>query len=280
MRRCVDCVHCLLLLFRLFSRVVVAKIRFVPTCFKQRRHLTGNSERLLIVLVGLPARGKSFIARKLLNYLTWRGNKCQIFNVGKYRRQAATELLSHEEHDHHVDAQGKRQKVGACDADFFDDSNATAAKLRQKAAEVALRDALEWLEEDTTTTTASSSCCGDSVSNSSLLSLDDSTGTCSLDPFTSGHTSHSARRQTQRIAIFDATNSTRERRRWILQECAKASEASGNRTGVVFVESICDDKELLAENFNAKISSCPDFEDVSQRRRKKETSKIRISLVA
>jgi predicted kinase len=206
----------------------------------------------LIVLVGLPARGKSFIARKLLNYLTWRGNKCQIFNVGKYRRQAAAELR-HEEHDHHADASGKRQKVGACDADFFDDSNEAASKLRQRAAEVALRDTLEWLEDN------------GSNGDSSLSSLISDESLSSLDSFTSGHTSHSARRQTQRIAIFDATNSTRERRRWILQECAKASEASGKRTGVVFVESICDDKELLAENFNVKISSCPDFEDVSEK---------------
>lgn len=200
---------------------------------EKRRHLTNNSERLLIVMVGLPARGKSFVARKLLTYLTWRGNKCQIFNVGKYRRQAAAEL-SHQDHDHFKDTEGNRQKVGACDANFFDDTNQAAAKLRQKAAEVALRDALEWLEEEDNITMAESD------------------------------TSHTMRRQYQRVAIFDATNSTKERRRWILQQCAQANEVSGKQTGVFFVESICNDRELLEENFNFKISSCPDFVGVEK----------------
>jgi len=198
---------------------------------EKRRHLTSNSERLLIVLVGLPARGKSFVARKLLAYLTWRGNQCRIFNVGKYRREAAA-ALSHEEHDHFEDADGKRQKVGACDANFFDDSNESAAKLRQHAAELALKDALVWLEDNY------------------MPEKED--------------TSHTLRRQYQRVAIFDATNSTKERRAWILRQCAKAHEVSGKVTGVVFVESICNDKELLEENMDVKIKTCPDFDDMSR----------------
>ena len=171
------------------------------------------------------------MARKLLNYLTWRGNKCQIFNVGKYRREAAAEL-AHGAHDHFEDADGKRQKVGACDANFFDDSNEFAAKLRQKVAEMALKDALEWLEDV------------------QMPETEDTT--------------HSLRRQYQRVAIFDATNSTRARRKWILEQCAKANEASGKVTGVVFVESICNDKELLEENMNVKISTCPDFDNMTR----------------
>lgn len=83
---------------------------------------------------------------------------------------------------------------------------------------------------------------------------------------TSGLESHSTRRQYHRIAIFDATNSTKERRQWILQECAKKSESLqySKRIGVLFLESICDDPELLAENFKVKIGSCPDFEGFSQ----------------
>ena len=79
-----------------------------------RRYLTHGAsamveERLLIVLVGLPARGKSFIARKLENFFLWRANQCKIFNVGKYRRHAYAE----------VSARGG----GQCDADFFDSKN-------------------------------------------------------------------------------------------------------------------------------------------------------------
>ena len=200
---------------------------------EKRREMTGNSERLLIVLCGLPARGKSFLARKLLNYLTWRGNKCKIFNVGRYRRQAA------------ADSPAKQEQH----ADFFDDANEAAAKIRQRAAELALKDTLDWLEE-----------AGEDQEEEDDYSI---TASASGSLFI-GHTSHSSRRQTQRIAIFDATNSTRARRNWILQQCDEASEVSGKETGVVFVESICDDKELLQENFNVKIQSCPDFEGMSK----------------
>lgn len=221
--------------------------------------MTGTSERLLIVLCGLPARGKSFVARKLLNYLTWRGNKCKIFNVGRYRRAATAELLSkEEEHDDHFDeddAEGTRQKTGACDANFFDESNQLASQIRQKAAEVALRDSLEWLEDNQNLSTAADA----DEEYLSEVSEASSYYNNNDDSFYYGHTSHSSRRQTQRIAIFDATNSTNQRREWILQQCDQAGEISGKETGVVFVESICDDQELLQENFQVKISTCPDF---------------------
>jgi 6-phosphofructo-2-kinase/fructose-2,6-biphosphatase len=50
--------------------------------------LSGAKERrqLAIVLVGLPARGKTFTAAKLTRYLRWLGHDTKHFNVGKYRR--------------------------------------------------------------------------------------------------------------------------------------------------------------------------------------------------
>jgi signal recognition particle GTPase len=38
--------------------------------------------------VGLPARGKTYISRKLTRYLNWIGVKTKVFNVGEYRRAA------------------------------------------------------------------------------------------------------------------------------------------------------------------------------------------------
>lgn len=45
-----------------------------------------NKDKLLVALVGLPARGKSYISHRLVNYLTWVGVKCKLFNVGAVRR--------------------------------------------------------------------------------------------------------------------------------------------------------------------------------------------------
>jgi adenylylsulfate kinase-like enzyme len=45
------------------------------------------NRKCVLVLVGLPARGKSYIAKKLVGFLAWRGLRCQLFNVGKMRRK-------------------------------------------------------------------------------------------------------------------------------------------------------------------------------------------------
>eukprot|EP00580_Thalassiosira_gravida_P016232 CAMPEP_0201662248 /NCGR_PEP_ID=MMETSP0494-20130426/4398_1 /ASSEMBLY_ACC=CAM_ASM_000839 /TAXON_ID=420259 /ORGANISM="Thalassiosira gravida, Strain GMp14c1" /LENGTH=620 /DNA_ID=CAMNT_0048140571 /DNA_START=226 /DNA_END=2089 /DNA_ORIENTATION=+ len=172
-----------------------------------------KDERLVIVLVGLPGRGKSFIARKLQNFVTWRGSECRVFNVGKYRRQAAD---------------------GACAADFFDSKNSAAAEMRQQAASLAMDDMLKWLDKEewsgTTTHPA-------------------------VTPTTNGV-------RKDRVGIFDATNSTIERREWVLKECTCGVKRAGKPTGVVFVESICDDKDLLHANFMTKVNNSPDYKDM------------------
>ena len=49
----------------------------------------------LICMVGLPARGKTYIAKKLSRYLNWIGIHTSVFNVGEYRRKATNEYNSH-----------------------------------------------------------------------------------------------------------------------------------------------------------------------------------------
>ena len=45
----------------------------------------------VICMVGLPARGKTYISTKLARYLNWIGIGTKVFNVGQYRRQATRE---------------------------------------------------------------------------------------------------------------------------------------------------------------------------------------------
>lgn len=45
--------------------------------------------KLVIVMVGLPARGKSYITKKIARYLNWLQHDTKIFNVGERRRVAA-----------------------------------------------------------------------------------------------------------------------------------------------------------------------------------------------
>lgn len=43
----------------------------------------------LIVMVGLPARGKTYISSRLARYLNWVGIRSKVFNLGQYRRNTA-----------------------------------------------------------------------------------------------------------------------------------------------------------------------------------------------
>jgi len=61
-----------------------------------------------------------------------------------------------------------------------------------------------------------------------------------------------------RVAAFDATNSTRERRRHILTVLEKAGIGAKR----MFVESICDEDELLEENIRKVKLSTPDYRDM------------------
>ena len=57
------------------------------------------------------------------------------------------------------------------------------------------------------------------------------------------------------VAIFDATNTTNDRRTKIVERCKRESEF----VNVVFVESVCTDPEVLHSNFQQKIAMSPDY---------------------
>ena len=81
---------------------------------------TGDHTKFVLVMVGLPARGKSFIARKIRSYLSWLGIDVQWFNIGEYRRYCA------------------RDTVGVQSSSFFDPNNKITKKRRELYALIAL----------------------------------------------------------------------------------------------------------------------------------------------
>src|SRR5688572_6435546 len=82
----------------------------------------------MVAMVGLPARGKTYIATKLARYLTWKGHLCRVFNVGSYRRKH----LGHDDTSH----------------EFFDFQNQAARETRNQLAQLVLDEALGWLRGD------------------------------------------------------------------------------------------------------------------------------------
>ncbi|CAM4878934.1 unnamed protein product [Rotaria socialis] len=142
----------------------------------------------VIMMVGLPARGKTFIARKLARYLHWIGIQTKVFNVGDYRRDAVK---------------------GYAGKEFFDPDNTEAVAIRNLCAQNALEDMCNYLQNE------------------------------------------------GEVAIFDATNTTRERRRTVYNHCVEACYFR-----VFFVESICDSQEVIQANIREVKLKSPDYKGV------------------
>lgn len=53
----------------------------------------GLEQPLVIAMVGLPARGKSYLVKMIMRYLKWTGFESKVFNVGSFRRQVLTVLV-------------------------------------------------------------------------------------------------------------------------------------------------------------------------------------------
>merc|ERR1719375_1500317 len=149
-------------------------------------------------MVGLPARGKTHMARKLVRYLSFfHGADARVFNVGHYRRQ----------------------RVGRdAPPDFFDPGNAANVATRQECAEEAMREMKAFLFHDR--------------EQQALIDQDGD-----QDRLKGPKGVYSGL-----VGVFDATNSTRERRAWISQELA------GLPVKLIFVESICTLEDVIEQN--------------------------------
>lgn len=181
-------------------------------------------------MVGLPARGKSYITKKIQRYLSWQQHNTRIFNVGNRRRiaagitspvntpanvdgptQAASILLNGasakapavvvEEpttldlNDSSPDSQSTCKPTGPIDqsAKFFDPKNEPASKLREQVAVDTLDEILDYLLH-----------------------------------------------QNGSVGILDATNSTVHRRELLVKHIRDREP----KLGILFIESICHDKDV------------------------------------
>lgn len=148
-----------------------------------------RGRKFLIAMVGLPARGKTFTARKLVGYLSWLGYPTQTFNVGEQRRTTMGSGQSHE---------------------FFDPANEEATARRGRLAGRVLDEAFDWLRGE------------------------------------------------GRIAVYDATNSTVDRRRQIRER------ADREDCELLFVEIVNRDPATIDANIRETKLRSPDYEGVPE----------------
>ena len=108
-----------------------------------RASLTADSAKLILAMVGLPARGKSFISHKLHAFLNWSGSQTQIFNAGQKRRKKSekteAELLAEEEGP----TSPQRERSAAS---FFDPTDPSAKAAREEIAMQTLDELLLWFD--------------------------------------------------------------------------------------------------------------------------------------
>jgi 6-phosphofructo-2-kinase/fructose-2,6-biphosphatase 2 len=154
---------------------------------KIRKTLTPSSSKTVLAMVGLPARGKSFISYRTALFFNWIGVSTRVFNVGNKRRVEETADQS---------------------AGYFDPNNEEAKASRERLAEETLMELLEWLDTQSTA-----------------------------------------------VAIFDATNSTIDRRRRVQSLVSQHN----SEYSVVFIETRCNDEIMIEANVKAKVSRSPDY---------------------
>jgi len=152
---------------------------------------SSSSTPHVIAMVGLPARGKTYISKKLTRYLKWLGVNTRVFNLGQYRRK----LEGYDKPKH----------------DFFDPNNPEGVKIRMKVCEEALRDLFSWIENG------------------------------------------------GEVAILDATNTTKERRKFLYDQIVE-----GRGFKLFFVESICNDDKIIESNIREVKTASPDYTNLAE----------------
>lgn len=215
--------------------------------------------KLVIVMVGLPARGKSYVTKKLCRYLNWQQHSARIFNVGNTRRKANQNVgpsntplpdsgfndkifsnkTTDNKHLSKIDENGVSPSAEPLDdADPKSEPAATNESDKKEADPASANgQSADFFSPDNPETFA----LREKWAMDTLEEL--------LDYILEGNGS---------VGILDATNTTIARRRKVLE---RIKERTGGRLKVLFLESVCSDNSIIESNIRLKLSG-PDYKDV------------------
>ncbi|EAW08014.1 6-phosphofructo-2-kinase PFK26 [Aspergillus clavatus NRRL 1] len=253
--------------------------------------------KLVIVMVGLPARGKSYVTKKLARYLNWLQHDTEIFNVGERRRVAAGKSPSP------ARAMAPRDKRESMHKDLVDSVrrlSASVGTMKQQTSQaetsppeaatsppeingvlpppvIPTKILVNGKEEEPSSLQQE----GSTVVPSVAAGPADQLAIREASPEPMDQSASFFDPQNQRavklreqvaldtldelldyilvrggsVGILDATNSTLERRKLIVDHVRKIA---GPELGVLFLESSCMDPALLEANMRLKLSG-PDY---------------------
>lgn len=224
--------------------------------------------KLVIIMVGLPARGKSYITKKIQRYLSWQQHETRIFNVGNRRRVVAGTTLRHGGSPPNSPRYQKSDIYRSKGLPGVIDAPTQAAHIllngtdpvqieapEEPGAELLNTETMDQSAEFFDPLNAKASLIRERVAVSTLDEL--------LDFLLV---------QGGSVGILDATNSTIERRQLLFDRIKRREP----KLGILFIESICQDKDvskfgvnsygladlpqLLEANMRLKLSG-PDYKD-------------------
>ena len=238
-------------------------------------------------MVGLPARGKSYITKKMARYLNWLQHDTKIFNVGERRRVVAgassaikppqkpkptphdapaTNGDLHDQNmltpptsptttirlnDSSAPATPPLEKLPPSALELSYMSMTTAkSKTREPEHEDQEAPPKEELEPEAEPLEQSANFFDPSNEKAAIIREQ-----CAME--TLDELLDFVLDQGGSVGIFDATNSTLERRKAIVE---RVRARAGPDLGVLFLESLCIDDALLESNMRLKLSG-PDYKD-------------------
>lgn len=223
--------------------------------------------KLIIVMVGLPARGKSYIVKKIARYLNWLQHPTRIFNVGDRRRIAAgagPTLPATKHVDHDLRESVRKMSVSRNGAmTMLPPSTLSGSVLVNGEPEEA--PGSPEVERKTNGHARSESGAVDPTGpaymeqdaaffdpeNSKASQLREEVAMETLDELLKYVLEEGGS-----VGIHDATNTTRERRIHLMKRIRERDPD----INVLFLESRAQDKNLLESNMRLKLS-CPDYRD-------------------
>lgn len=266
-------------------------------------------------MVGLPARGKSYVTKKIARYLNWLQHDTRIFNVGERRRVAAAATPASpvqtplRENFRKLPTKRKRHPPAVSIKNALNDKimltpppspstrilingelpteGLCLEKLPPAIMEIGCDE--ESSEEEESSEDEEDQSDSDAMADDERTSRQDDMARLQMPPpalprigsmdqtanFFDPNNERAAQIREEvaiatldelldyildqggSVGIFDATNSTLERRKKLVE---RIRQRAGPELGVLFLESLCIDENLLESNMRLKLSG-PDYRD-------------------
>lgn len=207
------------------------------------------SAKLVIIMVGLPARGKSYITKKITRYMRWQQHNTKIFNVGNRRRVAAGNQSSNSPTEDNTGVDGRLQAATvllngvaapgvdeptALDLNHDPSSEKTVQDLHSNPPTDS--------NEDHDVNKIDQSASFFDPQNSTARALREKVAMDTLDELLDYLVNDRGA-----VGILDATNSTIHRRDLLVQKIREREP----KLGILFIESMCFDKNVSCRLISA-----------------------------